>query len=171
MLLSAVGRGAEAQRLLEETSARFPENVALKNNSANIRLATGDASAALALYDRALAITKDSKTRVRVHLNAAIAARVRGSTELCHQHAIDALAHAKTPELRTIVTDFVAGLGDGGLVPGTEGASFDRVAFGARLKQALDVNASTPRGNNAAATVRLAAADLVYWLDSEAATK
>jgi hypothetical protein len=171
MLLSAVGRGAEAQRLLEETSARFPENVALKNNSANIRLATGDAGAALALYDAALAKAKDPKTRVRVFLNAAIAARVKGNTELCHQHAIDALGHAKTPELRAIVTDFVAGLGDGGLVPGTEGASFDRVAFGVRLKRALEVNRSTPRGNNAVSTVRLAPADLVYWLDSEEAAQ
>jgi hypothetical protein len=167
MLLVAAGRGAEARRLLEETSERFRESAALTNNLANIRLATGDAADAIELYGRALTRSKDPKTQIRVHLNTAIAADANGKTDLYLKHTTHALSKARTPELRTIVTDFLAGLGDGGIVPGVEGGAFDRVAFAARLRQALEAHGSTVRGN-AAPTVRVSAADLVYWLEEVA---
>lgn len=206
MLLLAAGRGDEARRLLEKTSLRFRESVALANNLANIRLASGDAAGAIGLYDRALTKTKDPQTRVRVHLNAAIAARLDRRAELCLVHTTRALAKANTPELRAIVADFLAGLSDGGNVPGVESASFDRAAFALRLRRAIETRGATLGGvdqrgteergvdrrgvdqrgteergvdqrgvdqrgaarGNAAPDVRVNAADLVYWLGSEA---
>jgi hypothetical protein len=161
MLLSAHGRTQEARELLATGVAKYPRNAALTNNLANVELARNEVDGAIALYNNAVALAADPDGAVRIHLNTAIAARMKGDHALSLKKISAALDRATTDSAQKIIQDFLASIGGAGVVRAGESAAFEKQAVAAQLRAALEKRGSV-RADEAG---KLSLADIVYWLE------
>jgi tetratricopeptide (TPR) repeat protein len=163
-ILVLADRPNEAKQVLEDAVTRFPRIPALRNNLANAHLAAGAPDVALDLYQQALKSAKAPESAVRIRLNAAIAAHVKGGADLFRKYLLDANDHATTEASRRIVTEFIDGLGDDEHLTGSDKRTRDREIFATRVRRVIEGNKYL-RGEDRLARADIA--EIVYWLDPE----
>jgi tetratricopeptide (TPR) repeat protein len=161
MLLSVYGRTQEARDILVSGVAKYPRDAALTNNLANVELAKNEVDGAIALYNNAVALAADPDGAVRIHLNTAIAARMKGDHALSLQKISTALDRATTESAQRIVQDFLSSIGGSATVRASEGAAFDKRAVAAMVRAALEKRGAV-RADQAG---KVSLADILYWLE------
>jgi tetratricopeptide (TPR) repeat protein len=164
-ILVLADRIEEAKQVLEHAVKRFPRMPALTNNLANAHLASGAADTALEFYGKAMRSAKGRESAVRIRLNAAIAAHVKGGADLFLKYLFDARSEVTTEASKKIVSDFIDGLGDGDRVTGDDSRAMDRRIFEARVRSVIEGNKHL-RGKESLS--RAAITEIVYWLEPEA---
>jgi tetratricopeptide (TPR) repeat protein len=163
-ILVLADRTEEAKQVLELAVNRFPRIPALTNNLANAHLAAGAPDTALDLYQEALKSAKAPESAVRIRLNAAIAAHVKGGADLFRKYLFDANDRATTEASRRIVAEFIDGLGGDDRLTGSDKRTGDREIFASRVRRVIEGNKYL-RGQDRPARADIA--EIVYWLDPE----
>jgi tetratricopeptide (TPR) repeat protein len=163
-LLVLFGRAEEAIALLEAGVAHFPRIAALTNNLANAHLARDQPEEALKLYKAALARTKEPERAVRIRLNAAIAAHLKGGSTLFQEYLLDAIENAKTEKSKTVLREFLESFG------GRTRMSDDPKKIAAQIRLGFDAGRLLRAdGQNSPNPVSIA--EIVFWLEPEELAK
>lgn len=159
------GRASEAIELLEGGVARFPRVPELANNLANAHLARQEPDAALALYRAAAAKTKAPERAVRIRLNAAFAAHMKGGLPLFQEYLIEAVEHARTEKAKAVIHEFWSDFGARMQMKNESAQS-----FAVHLRERFEAS-PVLRASNVDGAKPISIAEIVYWLEPEVSAK